>query len=330
MIGRREFITLFGAAAAAWPVAARAQQPEQVRRIGVLMNRAMNDREGQARIALFQRALQELGWSAGSNVRVDIRWGEDDAERERRYATELVELSPDVILAAGTIGVAALQRVTRSLPIVFVGVGDPVGAGFVETLSRPGGNTTGFMVYEFTLAGKWLEFLRQVAPQVTRVAVLRDPANASNMASFSSVQASAQPLGVEVRLIGTRDAGEIERGIADFARSANGGLLALPSGRVSLHRDLIISLAARHKLPTIYPFRYMVSAGGLISYGPDFVDQYRPTAGYVDRILKGEKPANLPVQAPTKYELAINLMTAKALGLTVPLALQVSADEVIE
>jgi putative ABC transport system substrate-binding protein len=262
---RREFIMLLGGAAAAWPLAGRAQQPEQMRRIAVLMNRAAGDPEGQARIEVFQQSLQQLGWSEGRNVRLEIRWGEDDAERERKYAVELVALAPDVILAAGTVSVAALQRLTRTLPIVFAGVGDPVGAGFVDSLARPGGNTTGFMLYEYSLAAKWVELLRQIAPRVTQVAVLRDPANPANIGQFSAVQGAAQPLGLEVRPLSTRDAGEIERGVAAFARSANGGLIVIPSGRVSLHRDLIITLAARHKLPAVYPFRYMVTGGGLIS-----------------------------------------------------------------
>jgi putative ABC transport system substrate-binding protein len=328
-VKRRELITLLSGAAV-WPLTARAQQPERMRRIGVLMNRTAADAEGKARIAVFRQGLQELGWSDGINVQIDIRWGEDDSERERRYAAELVALAPDVILAAGTLSVAALQRVTRSLPIVFAGVGDPVGAGFVNSLAQPGGNTTGFMLYEYALSAKWIEILKQVAPYVTRVAALRDPTNTANVGQFASAQAAAQPLGLDLRPVSTQDAGEIERGLTDFARSTNGGLIVIPSGRVSLHRDLIIKLAAQYKLPAVYPFRYMATAGGLISYGPDFIEQYRPAAGYVDRILKGEKPANLPVQAPTKYEMVINLKTAKALGLTVPLALQASADEVIE
>ena len=327
---RRQFITLIGGAAAAWPITARAQQPEQMRRIGVLMNRVAGDPEGSARVAAFQHGLQQFGWTDGRNVRIDIRWGEDDADRERQYAAELVALAPDVILAAGTQGLAALQRVTRTLPIVFVGVGDPVGAGFVDSLARPGGNTTGFMVYEYSLSGKWLELLKEIAPIVTRAAVLRDPDSRAGIGQFSAIQAAARPLGVEVNPIGVRDAGEIERGVAAFARAANGGLIVTPSGRVSLHRDLIVAVAARHKLPAVYPFHYMVTDGGLISYSPDWVDQYRPAAGYVDRILKGEKPADLPVQTPTKYELVINLKTAKALGLEVPPSLLARADEVIE
>ncbi len=243
---------------------------------------------------------------------------------------ELVALAPDVILAAGTVGVTALQLVTRTLPIVFVGVGDPVGAGIVDSLARPGGNTTGFMVYEYSLSGKWVELLKQIAPLVTRVAVFRDPASPAGIGQFSAIQAVAQSLGVEANPVTMRDAGDIERTVAAFARSANGGLIVTPNGWVSLHRDLIITLAARHKLPAIYPFRYMVTGGGLISYAPDWVDQYHPAAGYVDRILKGEKPADLPVQAPTKYELVINLKTAKTLGLDVPPMLLARADEVIE
>jgi putative ABC transport system substrate-binding protein len=327
---RRKFITLLGGAAVAWPLAARAQQPEQMRRIGVLMNRAAGDPEGRARVAAFQHGLQQLGWTDGRNLRIDIRWGEDDADRERQCAAELVALAPDVILAAGTLGVAALQHVTRTLPIVFVGVGDPVGAGFVDKLARPGGNTTGFMVYEYSLSGKWLELLKEIAPSVTRAAVLRDPDSPAGIGQFSAIQAAARPLGVEVNPLSVRDAGEIERGVAAFASAANGGLIVTPSGRVSLHHDLIIAVAARHKLPAVYAFRYMVTGGGLICYAPDWVDQYRPAAGYVDRILKGEKPADLPVQAPTKYELVINLKTAKALGITVPPQLLGRADEVIE
>ena len=327
---RREFITLLGGAAASWPLAAPAQQPEQMRRIGVLMNRAAGDPEGQARTAVFRQALQQLGWSDSRNVRIDIRWGEDDVDRERKYAMELVALAPDVILAPGTLGVTALQHITRTLPIVFVGVGDPVGVGLVDTLARPGGNITGFMAYEYSLSGKWVELLKQIAPRVTRAAVLRDPASPAGIGQFSAIQAVAQSLGMEANPVSVRDAGEIARAVAAFARSANGGLIVTASGWVSLHRDLIITLAARHKLPAVYPFRYMVTGGGLIFYGPDWLDQYRTAAGYVDRILRGEKPADLPVQAPTKYELLINLKTAKALGLEVSAALLTRADEVIE
>jgi putative ABC transport system substrate-binding protein len=326
---RREFMSLVGGAAS-WPLAAGAQQPEQVRRIEVLMNVAASDPEGQAGVDAFQQVLQQGGWSDGRNLRIDIRWGENDVDRDRKYAAELVALAPGVILANGTLSVAALQHVTRTLPIVFVGVADPVGAGFVDTLARPGGNVTGFMIFEYSLSGKWLELLKQIAPQLTQAAVLRDPANPAGIAQFGAIQTAAQSLGVEVKPVSVRDAGEIERAVAAFARPANGGLIVTPSASVSAHHDLIISLAARQKLPAVYPFRSMVTSGGLISYGPDLVDQFRRAAGYVDRILKGEKPADLPVQAPTKYELAINLKTARALGLTVPPALLARADEVIE
>jgi ABC-type uncharacterized transport system substrate-binding protein len=329
---RRQFITLLGGAVVAWPLSARAQQPEQMRRIGVLMNRAADDPEGQARLAAFQQGLQQLGWSDGHNVRVDIRWGEDDVDRERSYAAELVALTPEIILASGTLSVAALQHVSRTLPIVFVGVTDPVGAGLVESLARPGGNVTGFMIYEYSFGGKRLELLKQIAPSVTRAAVLRDPANPAGSAEFAAIQAVAQSLRVEVSPVDSRrDVGEIERAIAAFARSPNGGLILTPNAAaVSALRDLIITLAAQHKLPAVYPFRYMVTGGGLMSYAPDVVDQCRRAADYVDRILKGAKPADLPVQAPTKYELVINLKTAKALGLDVPALLLAHADEVIE
>jgi putative ABC transport system substrate-binding protein len=329
-IGRRQFISVLGGAAIAWPLAARAQQPEQMRRIGVLMNRAADDPEGQAGVAAFQQGLQQLGWSDGRNVRIDTRWSENDVDRDRRYAAELVALAPDVVLAGGTLSVAALQHITRTLPIVFVGVSDPVGAGFVDTLSRPGGNVTGFMIFEYSMSGKWLELLKQIAPSVTRAAVLRDAANPAGIAQFGAIQATAQSLGLEVNPVSIRDAGEIERAVAAFARSTNGGLIVTPSAGTSVHQGLIITLAARHKLPAVYAFQYNVTGGGLISYGPDLVSQYRPAAGYVDRILKGEKPADLPVQAPTKFELAINLKTAKALGLTVPQSILARADEVIE
>ena len=327
---RREFITLIGSAAAAGPLIARAQQPEQMRRIGVLMNRAADNPEGQAAVGAFREALQQLGWSDGRNVRIDTRWGGGDAESIRRYAAELVALAPDVILASGTPSVAALQHVTRSLPIVFVGVTDPVGAGLVDTLARPGGNVTGFMLLEYSSSGKWLELLKQIAPLVKRVGVLRDTANPAGIAQFGVIQGAAQSLGVEVSPVSVRDAGEIERAVAVFARSANGGLIVTGSASASVHRDLIIALAAKHKLPAVYSNRYMVTDGGLISYGPDSIDQYRRTADYVDRILRGEKPAALPVQAPTKFELVINLKTAKALGLTIPPAVLTRADAVVE
>jgi ABC-type uncharacterized transport system substrate-binding protein len=327
---RREFIILLCSATVAWPLAAKAQQPEQMRRIGVLMNRAASDAEGQARLAAFRQALEQLGWSEGRNVKIDIRWGEDKIDLERKYAEELVALAPDVVLASGTMSVAALQALSRTLPIVFAAVADPVGAGFVESMAHPGGNATGFMLYEYSLGGKLLELLRQIAPGVTRVAVLRDPTNPALLATFGAVRGAAQVLGVEVTALDTRDAGEIERGVTAFARSANGGLIVLPGARASVHGALIVALAARYKLPAIYPFRYHATGGGLISYGPDFVEPFRPAAGYVNRILKGEKPADLPVQAATKFELVINLKTATALGLNVPNTLIGRADEVIE
>jgi putative ABC transport system substrate-binding protein len=315
---RREFISLIGSVAATWPLTALAQQGEQMRRIGVLMNRSESDPEGQARVAAFRQAFEQLGWKEGGNIRIDIRWGEDKMDLERKYAAELVALAPDVILASGTMGVTAVQALSRTLPIVFAAVADPVGAGFVESMVRPGGNATGFMIYEYSLGGKFLQLLREIAPNLTRVAVLRDPTNPSLLATFGAVRGAAQLLGVEVSPVDTRDAGEIERGVAAFARSANGGLIVMPGAKAQVYGDLIIALAARYKLPAIYPFRYNVTGGGLIYYGADYVEQFRPAAGYVDRILKGEKPADLPVQAPTKDELVINLKTAKALGLSVP------------
>jgi putative tryptophan/tyrosine transport system substrate-binding protein len=323
---RREFIKVIVGSAAAWPLAAQAQQPEQMRRIGVLMNRAENDAEGQARIAAFRQALEQLGWNEGRNMRIDIRWGEDKIDLEHKYAAELVALAPDVILASGTMSVSALQALSRTLPIVFAAVADPAGAGFVESLARPGGNATGFMLYEYSLGGKVLELLRQIAPGVTRVAVLRNPTNPGLLATFGAVRGAAQLLGVEVIAVDTRDADVIERGVAAFARSANGGLIIMPGASASAHGALIIALAARYKLPAIYPFRYHATAGD----GPDYVEPFRPAAGYVDRILKGEKPADLPVQAATKFELVINLKTAKTLGLNVPDTLIGRADEVIE
>jgi putative ABC transport system substrate-binding protein len=326
---RRQFIALIGGAAA-WPLATRAQQGEPMRRIGALMNDAADDSDGQACIAAFRQGLQQLGWSDGRNVRIDTRWSANDVDLDRRYAAELVALAPDVVLTSGTLSVAAFQHLTRTLPMVFVRVSDPVGAGFVDSLARPGGNTTGFMLFEYSLSGKWLELLKQIAPGVTRAAILRDPANPAGIAQFGAIQGAAQSLGVEVSPISVRDAGEIERAVAAFARSANGGLIVTPSAGVSTHHDLIIALAARHKLPAVYAHGANVTAGGLISYAPDEVDQFRRAAGYVDRILKGEKPADLPVQAPTKYELIVNLKTAKALGLTIPPSVLTRADEVIE
>jgi putative ABC transport system substrate-binding protein len=329
---RREFITLLGGAAAvAWPLAARAQQPERVPRIGVLLASAVDDSENQARMAAFLQGLAQLGWTDGRNIRIDTRWATTNPDDLRRHATELAALAPDVLVAAsGTTTVAPLLQATRTVPIVFVVVVDPVGAGFVASLARPGGNATGFTTFEYGMSGKWLELLKQIAPSMTRAAVLRDPAIASGIGQFGAVQAVAPSLGVELSPVDVRDAPEIERAIAAFASSGNGGLIVTPSPLANRHRDLIIMLAARHRLPAVYAWRYYVTDGGLISYGPDSIDQYRRAAGYVDRILKGEKPADLPVQAPTKYELVINLKTAKALGLDIPTTVLSRADEVIE
>jgi putative tryptophan/tyrosine transport system substrate-binding protein len=327
---RREFITLLGGAAAAWPLAARAQQVERMRRIGVLMNLAPDDPEGQARITVFAQGLQEMGWIVGRNVRVDTRWGGGGADRIRRDAAELVALSPDVIFATSGTVLPALVQATRTVPIVFVQTADPVGSGFVDSLARPGGNVTGFLSFEFGISGKWLELLKEAAPGVTRAAVLRDPAVPSGMGQFGALQSAAPSLGVELRPVGVRDAGEIERAVTDFATSANGGLIVTASQLATVHRDLIVALAARYRLPAVYSDQYFVNAGGLISYGPNRIESYRHAASYVDRILKGEKPADLPVQAPTKYELVINLKTAKALGLEIPTTVLARADEVIE
>jgi len=328
---RREFITLFGVAALAGPCAARAQQADRVRRVGVLMSRAAGDPEEQARFAGFLQGLQKLGWTDGRNVRIDYRWAAADADRSRTYAAELVALAPDVILASGSASVAALLQTTRTVPIVFVNVIDPVGAGYVARLARPGGNATGFTAFEYSLSGKWLELLKEIAPNLTRIAILRDPALAAGIGQFAAIQAMApSSLGVELSPIDVRDGGEIERDVATFARESNGGLIVTGSSSAAVHRELIVMLAARHRLPAVYPFRYFVTSGGLISYGPDPIDVFRRAAGYVDRILKGEKAADLPVQSPTTYELAINLKTAKALGLTLPPSLLARADEVIE
>jgi putative ABC transport system substrate-binding protein len=327
---RREFITLLGGAATAWPLAARAQQGERMRRIGVLMGQAANDPEGQARVAAFFQGLQELGWSVGRNVRIDIRWSAGDADDTRKYAAELVAVAPDVILASTTPSAAALLQATRTVPIVFTVVADPVGAGFVDSLARPGGNATGFITFEYGLAAKWPELLKEIAPGTTRAAVLRDPTITSGIGQFAAIQTAAPSLGMEIVPVNVRDAGEIERAVASFARVGISGLIVTGSPLVALHRDLIIMLAARHKLPAVYSNRFFVADGGLMAYGPDLVGQHRPAAGYVDRILKGEKPADLAVQAPTKYELVINLKTAKTLGLTVPDTLLARADEVIE
>jgi len=328
MMKRRDFITIVGGAAA-WPVAARAQLGERTRRIGILTQGAASDPETAARVTAFVQGLQEAGWSVGRNARIEYRWGTGDSALIRKYATELIALSPDVILAAGGAVMRPLLDATSTVPIVFDAL-DPVAAGFVESLARPGGNATGFTQFEFSLSGKWLELLKQIAPRITRVAVLRDPTNAASMAQFSSIQAVASPLGVELFPVDLRNPGAIERGIGAFARGVNDGLILTQSPPSDLNRNLIITLAARHKLPAVYAFRYFVTAGGLISYGPDRVDVYRRAAGYVDRILKGEKPADLPVQAPTKYETVINLKTAKTLGLDVPSIVLGRADEVIE
>jgi len=327
---RREFITLLGGATAAWPLRARAQHGERVRRIGVLVPAAADDPEWQARVGAFQQALALLGWTIGRNVRIDIRWATTSAGEIRRHAAELAALAPDVILAGGTTSVGPLLQATRTVPIVFTLGVDPVGAGFVDSLARPGGNATGFVSYEFSIGGKWLELLKQIAPGVTRVAVLRDATLAFAMSQFAAMQAVAPSLGVEVIPVNMRNADEIEQSVETFARSPNGGLIAVGSAAVVRHRELILTLATRHKLPAVYWERFLVAASGLMSYGPDLVDQFRQAAGYVDRILKGEKPAGLPVQAPTKYELVINLKTAKALGLDVPPTLLARADEVIE
>ena len=330
MSNRREFITLLGGAAATWPLAARAQQGGRMRRVGVLQNLASDDPAEQARLMAFGQGLQELGWTIGQNVRIENRWSAGDPDRIRRNTEEMVALAPDVILASGNAGVAPLLQATRTVPVVFVIVPDPVGAGFVDSLARPGGNATGFIAYEYGLSGKWLEVLKEIAPGVTRAAVIRDPALASGPGQFAAIQSIAPSLGVEVSPVNVRDAGEIERAITAFAHSPNGGLIVTGSALVGIHRHLIIALAARHKLPAVYVERTYVAAGGLISYGSDFLDQYRRAASYVDRILKGEKPADLPVQQPTKYELVINLKTAKALGLDIPPTLLARADEVIE
>jgi putative ABC transport system substrate-binding protein len=329
-IGRRELLVALGGAAAAWPLAARAQQAERKRRVGVLMHLAADDPEGQARIAAFTQGLQELRWTIGRNVRIDYRWAAGDAERGRKYAAELVALAPDVILAAGGAVVAPLLQASRTVPIVFAQTPDPVGAGFVASLARPGGNATGFTIFEFGMGGKWLELLKEIAPRVTRAAVLRDAALAAGTGQLGAIQSVAPSFGVELSPIDVRDAGEIERAVTAFARSPNDGLLVTGSALATVHRDLIVALAARHRLPAVYNSRLFVAGGGLISYGPDSIDPYRQAAGYVDRILKGEKPADLPVQAPTKYELVINLKTARALGLDVTPTLLARADEVIE
>ena len=329
MILRRQFITLLGGTAA-WPVAAWAQQRDQMRRIGVLMSTAADDPEGQGRIAAFHQGLQRLGWTIGHNVRIDSRWPAGDPEHFRTYAAELIALSPDVIIATGSAAAGPLLQATRAVPIVFVVVPDPVGAGLVNSLARPGGNATGFIQFEYGISGKWLELLKQIAPDVTRAAIVRDPAISAGLGQFGAIQAVAPSLGIEASPVNVREADEIEQAVADFARSPNGGLIITASALAVVHRHLIIALAAKHRLPAVYFQRAFVGDGGLISYGADLLDQYRRAAGYVDRILRGEKPADLPVQAPTKYELAINLKTAKTLDLAVPDNLLALADEVIE
>jgi putative tryptophan/tyrosine transport system substrate-binding protein len=327
---RREFITLIGGTVGAWPIATRAQQRERMRRVGVLTPFAADDAEGQARLTAFAQALQQAGWTLGQNLRLDYRWGDGKPDTMRKHAANLVELAPDVILANSSAAVSPLLQVTRTVPIVFAAVADPVGAGYVESLAQPGGNATGFTALEYQFAGKWLELIKEIAPRVTRLAVLRDSAIAAGPGQFGVLQAFAPSLGLELRPVDLREAGEIERSINTFAQGSNGGLIVTGSPAATAHRNLIVALAARNRLPAVYYLPVFCAAGGLICYGVDFLDQFRRAAGYVDRILKGEKPADLPVQAPTKYELAINLKTAKALGLDVPPMLLARADEVIE
>jgi ABC-type uncharacterized transport system substrate-binding protein len=329
-MNRRAFIAALGGAAgvSTWPLVARAQQT--IRRVGMLLPASADDAEFQTRAAAFLEGLRQSGWAVGQNVQIDTRWATNNAAEIRRHAAELAALAPDVILTSSSPALAALQQATRTVPIVFVTVIDPVGSGFVDGLARPGGNTTGFLLYEYSLSGKWLELLKQIAPNVTRAAVFRETTNPAGNAQFGAIQVVAPSLGIEVSPINMRDAGEMERAVAAFARSANGGMIVTGSASGTIHRNLLIGLAASAKLPAVYFARYFVVAGGLISYGPDLAGQFRRAASYVDRILRGEKPADLPVQAPTKYELVINLKTAKALGLDVPTTLLARADEVIE
>jgi ABC-type uncharacterized transport system substrate-binding protein len=326
---RREFIGLLSGAAA-WPLIAHAQQSESMRRVGVLMSVAADDPEGKARFAAFEQGLQELGWVDGRNLRIEIRWSGGKVDDARKYAAELIALTPDVILASGGAIVGPLLQLTRTVPIVFTQTPDPVAAGFVASLARPGGNATGFTQVEYGMASKWVELLKEIAPRVTRVAILRDPSVPEGIGQFTVIQSAAPALKVDVKPIDIRNAGEIERALTEFARVDNGGLILTSSALANVHRDLIIRLAAKFRLPAVYSFRFFVKAGGLAAYGSDSIDPHRRAAGYVDRILKGEKPADMPVQAPTKYELAINLKTAKALGITVPPSLLSSTDEVIE
>ena len=326
---RREFIALMSGAAATWPVAVLAQPPERVRRIGVLMNMAANDPEGQTRITAFRQELKELGWS-DRNVHIDYRWSAGDAERIRTYAAELVALKPDMIVAQGGSVLEPLLQITRTVPIIFVEVIDPVGGGFVNSLARPGGNTTGFSLFDYSIGGKWLEFLKQVAPSVKLAAVIRDPRSPGGGGQLSAIQAGASSFGVDLRSMILRDSGEIERAITALSHEANAGLIVTQSPLTTAHRELIITLAARYRLPAVYALRYYATSGGLISYGPERVEPYRRAPAYVDRILRGAKPGDLPVEQPTKFELVINLKTAKALGLDVPQTLLARADEVIE
>jgi putative ABC transport system substrate-binding protein len=330
MMMRRDFITLLSGAAAAWPLAARAQQGERMRRIGVLMPADVDDPDAQDRLTAFQRTLQQLGWTDGRNVRIDYRWSKSDADAMRKNAAELVASAPDVILANGSAAMGPLLQATRAVPIVFAAVADPVGAGYVNSLARPGGNATGFVLYEFGLSNKWLELLKEVAPRVVRVAVIRDSSVSAGIGQFAAIQSAAPSFGVELTAVNVNEAIEIERAVADFARVPNGGLIVTGSALAVTHRNLIVQLAARHRLPAVYFRKIMVTSGGMMSYGPDLMEHFRQAAGYVDRILKGDKPADLPVQAPTRYELVINLKTAKAMGVEVPPTLLARADEVIE
>lgn len=327
---RRQFIGLLGGAAAAWPFVARAQRGEQVRRIGVLLPNTADDPQGQTRLASFVQELQRLGWTDGRNMRIETRWGGGDADRSRKQAAELVALAPDVILVNTSVIVAILQQATQTIPIVFVGVIDPVGAGFVATLARPGGNTTGFALFEFGISGKWLSLLKEIVPRVTRAAVLRDPSTGAGIGQLGAIQAVAPSLGIELNPLDVRNETALERAIAEFARRPNGGVIVAASPTAQVHRERITALMARYQLPAVYPFRYYAAAGGLISYGPNQDVGFAPAAGYVDRILKGERAGDMPVQEPTKYELVINLKTAKALGLVIPPAVLGRADEVIE
>ena len=329
LLKRREFVSLLGGAVA-WPIAARAQQQERIRRVGALISLTADDPQSKARVAAFLRGLQPLGWTDGRNLHIDYRWGEGDAGHMHSHAAELIALAPDVVVAGGSEATATFQQATRNVPIVFVNVVDPVGAGFVDSLSRPSGNATGFMVFEYGISPKWLELLKQIAPSVTRVAVIRDAAIASGIGQFGAIRAVSSSFGMEVSPIGASDALEIERAVSAFAHGPSGGMIVTGSPSTAFHRDLLIRLAVRHRLPAVYPLRLFADSGGLISYGADTVDQYRLAAAYVDRILKGDRPADLPVQAPTKYDLVINLKTAKALGLDVPPILLARADEVIE